>query len=121
MLSREHKGRAVSHQDREACEKECYKEQSRDQDAEERASLASLMRTLRGFATKSHEKLNDKSVNIIKLAASTAMLAGASACGYHHTAGRTKDCFMWLTGIFLFTALILFLLHVGLAVCDALV
>jgi hypothetical protein len=121
VLKRKHKGRVVSSEDREACAKECYTEQTGDQDGEEGASLAGFMRTLRGFATMSHEKLNEKSVNIIKYATSSAMLAGASACGYHHTAGRTKDMFMGLTFVFLVTALLLFLFNVGMAVRDALV
>ena len=117
-------GRVITVEEREECATECIKEQSGDQEEKEKRDLDFMIRFFRGVARKSQmrlDALNYKSMNLLGLAAFTGMLAGAWLYAYHQTSGRTKECFMWLTGIFVSIAVCLFVLFVAMYVQETLV
>ena len=53
-----------------------------------------------------------KSTDLLGSLSRYGMLAGVWGCTYHHTTGRTKECSLWITGIFVSIAVCLFVLVV---------
>ena len=66
------------------------------------------------------DALNYKSMNLLGLAAFTGMLAGVWLYAYHQTTGRTKEWFMWITGLFVSITVCVFILFVAMYVRETL-
>jgi hypothetical protein len=70
------------------------------------------VRTIRGFVKMSqvpYDTAIQKSTDLLGSAVLYGMLAGGWLYAYHHTTGRTKECSMWITGIFVSIAFFSFL------------
>ena len=73
------------------------------------------VQAIKGLAIMSqvhYDTVIQKSTDLLGSVVRYGMLAGVWGCTYHHTTGRTKECSLWITGIFVSIAVCLFVLVV---------